>query len=175
MEQQMFCFQCEQTGGGTGCTGCAGVCGKSETAAALQDILTGALVNLAAVCPDETPSPTLSRLLLRSLFATITNVDFNPQTLQAHIDEVHALLKTYGGSPAQDFSLQEIWHAQEDIRSLKSLLLFGIPHVGPQQCGSQQLLMQGLSGLASVSVGRRIIALSHGSGKSKSYLHGHVG
>lgn len=126
MEQQMFCFQCEQTGGGTGCTGCAGVCGKSETAAALQDILTGALVNLAAVCPDETPSPTLSRLLLRSLFATITNVDFNPQTLQAHIDEVHALLKTYGGSPAQDFSLQEIWHAQEDIRSLKSLLLFGI-------------------------------------------------
>lgn len=126
MEQQMFCFQCEQTGGGTGCTGCAGVCGKSETAAALQDMLTGALVNLAAVCPDETPSPTLSRLLLRSLFATITNVDFNPQTLQAHIDEVHALLKTYGGSPAQDFSLQEIWHAQEDIRSLKSLLLFGI-------------------------------------------------
>ena len=89
-------------------------------------MLTGALVNLAAVCPDETPSPTLSRLLLRSLFATITNVDFNPQTLQAHIDEVHALLKTYGGSPAQDFSLQEIWHAQEDIRSLKSLLLFGI-------------------------------------------------
>ena len=80
MEQQMFCFQCEQTGGGTGCTGCAGVCGKSETAAALQDMLTGALVNLAAVCPDETPSPTLSRLLLRSLFATITNVDFNPQT-----------------------------------------------------------------------------------------------
>ena len=47
MEQKMFCFQCEQTAGGTGCTGGAGVCGKSSTVANLQDELTGALIGLA--------------------------------------------------------------------------------------------------------------------------------
>ena len=41
-EQQMFCFQCEQTAFGTGCTGGAGVCGKSSAEAGLQDKLTGA-------------------------------------------------------------------------------------------------------------------------------------
>ena len=47
MEQKMFCFQCEQTAGGTGCTGCAGVCGKPADVAGLQDTLTSALVGLA--------------------------------------------------------------------------------------------------------------------------------
>ncbi len=47
MNQQMFCFQCEQTAGCTGCTGKAGACGKSADMARLQDELTGALVGLA--------------------------------------------------------------------------------------------------------------------------------
>ena len=47
MEQNMFCFQCEQTAGGRGCTGCAGVCGKKADTAALQDQLTGAMITLA--------------------------------------------------------------------------------------------------------------------------------
>ena len=41
MDQNMFCFQCEQTAGCTGCTGKAGVCGKTANAAKLQDELTG--------------------------------------------------------------------------------------------------------------------------------------
>ena len=47
MDNQMFCFQCEQTAGCTGCTGKAGVCGKSASSAKLQDELTGALIALA--------------------------------------------------------------------------------------------------------------------------------
>ena len=47
MEQNMFCFQCEQTAGCTGCTGKAGVCGKTAQTAELQDRLTGALIGLA--------------------------------------------------------------------------------------------------------------------------------
>lgn len=43
----MFCFQCEQTAGCTGCIGKAGVCGKSADVAKLQDELTGALIGLA--------------------------------------------------------------------------------------------------------------------------------
>ena len=46
MENKMFCFQCEQTAGCTGCTQ-AGVCGKSADTARLQDELTGALIGLA--------------------------------------------------------------------------------------------------------------------------------
>ena len=47
MDKKMFCFQCEQTAGCTGCMGNAGVCGKDSTTAALQDELTGALIGLA--------------------------------------------------------------------------------------------------------------------------------
>ena len=47
MENNMFCFQCEQTAGGRGCTGLAGVCGKRADTAAVQDALTGALIGLA--------------------------------------------------------------------------------------------------------------------------------
>lgn len=47
MDSKMFCFQCEQTAGGTGCQGCAGVCGKSYEVAGLQDQLTGAFIGLA--------------------------------------------------------------------------------------------------------------------------------
>lgn len=47
MNNQMFCFQCEQTSRSQHCTGCAGVCGKSATVANLQDKLTGALIGLA--------------------------------------------------------------------------------------------------------------------------------
>ena len=44
MDEQMFCFQCEQAANGTACTGRAGVCGKSAPTAAAQDRLTGALI-----------------------------------------------------------------------------------------------------------------------------------
>ena len=47
MDNKMFCFQCEQTAGCTGCIGNAGVCGKNANTAALQDELTGALIGLA--------------------------------------------------------------------------------------------------------------------------------
>ena len=47
MENQMFCFQCEQAANCTACTGAAGVCGKSAPTAAAQDRLTGALIRYA--------------------------------------------------------------------------------------------------------------------------------
>ena len=47
MENNMFCFQCEQTAGCGGCTGRAGVCGKQSDTAQLQYQLTGELIVLA--------------------------------------------------------------------------------------------------------------------------------
>lgn len=45
MNQNMFCFQCEQTAGCSGCTGRMGVCGKTADVSRLQDELTSALAN----------------------------------------------------------------------------------------------------------------------------------
>ena len=89
----MFCFQCEQTAGCTGCTR-AGVCGKSAMTAELQDKLTGALIALAstAACSNNNPDHSLSaslvdeinHLILEGLFTTITNVNFDDSSLDRH-------------------------------------------------------------------------------------------
>ena len=136
MERQMFCFQCEQTSGCTGCTGKAGVCGKTAPTAALQDELTGALIGLARAASDEAlPTERTDRLLIQGLFTTITNVNFNEKTIQNLIQLVHEEKMrlvpdcSVCGSPCgrtEDYDLSLLWNAQEDIRSLKSLILFGI-------------------------------------------------
>lgn len=124
MENQMFCFQCEQTARGTGCTGCAGVCGKSAAAAALQDKLTGALIGLARAAKSGNVTRRTHRLVLEGLFTTITNVNFDVTTIQAMIDKVHAEKSAVG--QGDDYDVQQIWDDNEDIRSLKSLILFGM-------------------------------------------------
>lgn len=125
MEKKMFCFQCEQTAGGTGCGGGGGVCGKTAAVAGLQDTLTGALIGLARACQHGTPTAHTHRMILEGLFTTVTNVNFNDATIQAMIDAVHQEKETLQPAAA-DYDVQQIWDDNEDIRSLKSLLLFGM-------------------------------------------------
>ena len=90
MKQEMFCFQCEQAAGCIGCTGRAGVCGKTSETARLQDRLTGALIGLArASNGEEHLADDVCRLMIRALFATLTNVNFDPQAPGQLIDLVH--------------------------------------------------------------------------------------
>lgn len=137
MTNKMFCFQCEQTAGCTGCTGNAGVCGKRAETAELQDKLTGALVGLARAAEGNGDMVTkdTDRLIIEGLFATITNVNFNDETLSALIDRVHAekdrLVPSCLSCASvcgrnEDYDMRSIWDGDEDIRSLKSLILFGI-------------------------------------------------
>jgi len=121
MDDRMFCFQCEQTAGCTGCTGSAGVCGKQADTAFLQDELTGALIGLAKSAQTACTDKERDRLMLSGLFTTITNVNFNNQTIQALIDDVHKL-----NDQKNDYNMKDLWYADEDIRSLKSLILFGL-------------------------------------------------
>ena len=83
MANQMFCFQCEQTAGCTACTGAAGVCGKKADTAKLQDQLTGALIGLARATEGNESLVTeeTDTLVLEGLFTTITNVNFNNDTI----------------------------------------------------------------------------------------------
>lgn len=136
MKNRMFCFQCEQTAGCTGCTGNAGVCGKTADVAQLQDELTGALIGLARAT-DNAPDVNDGtwRLMIEGLFTTVTNVSFNEKTLRELIDRVHAekarLVPDCSDCAAPcgraaDYDMTNLWNAQEDIRSLKSLILFGV-------------------------------------------------
>lgn len=119
MENNMFCFQCEQTAGCTGCTGKAGVCGKDANVARLQDELTGALIGLARGIKTATTKEE-KKVIVEGLFTTITNVNFNEKTVAEMTDKIHALSK------GEDYEMELLWNANEDIRSLKSLILFGI-------------------------------------------------
>ena len=134
--ENMFCFQCEQTAGCSGCTGKMGVCGKSAAVAQLQDELTGALVGLArATDGDAQPTAQTWKIMVEGLFTTVTNVNFNERTILDMIYRVHQEKNrlhpdcTNCASPCgrnDDYDMELLWNAQEDIRSLKSLILFGV-------------------------------------------------
>ena len=78
----MFCYQCEQTAGCKACAGNAGVCGKKADTAELQDRLTGALIGLARATEnnEHLVVDSNNQLFLEGLFATLTNVNFDPET-----------------------------------------------------------------------------------------------
>ena len=129
MADNMFCFQCEQTAGCKGCTGKAGVCGKTADTALKQDQLTGALIGLArAVVKNETAATQRTTgLVVKGLFATITNVNFDNNDIEQIIKDVQGEQARISGESANlDYDMKELWNANEDIRSLKSLILFGI-------------------------------------------------
>ena len=128
MDKKMFCFQCEQTVGCTGCTGNAGVCGKKADTAKLQDELTGALISLAnAVDDTETISKRTGQIIIEGLFTTVTNVSFDNAAIENMIQKVRAEKERLAPDcRTEEYDLQQLWNANEDIRSLKSLILFGI-------------------------------------------------
>lgn len=136
MKKKMFCFQCEQTGCG-GCTGIAGVCGKKADTAKLQDELTGALIGLArsAMGNEDRINSNTNQLFIEGLFTTLTNVNFDDSAIRNQIERVHQekarLIPNCAGcaSPCEknnNYDMSELWDADENIRSLKSLILFGL-------------------------------------------------
>ena len=125
MDEQMFCFQCEQAAGCTACTGAAGVCGKSAETAAAQDRLTGALIAFAGqlIAAGRGPAPEQARLLMQGLFTTITNVNFDPAAVDALTRRVHDA--SPGTGP--DYDMQALWREPDaDRRSLKCFVLFSL-------------------------------------------------
>ncbi len=114
----MFCFQCEQTSQGKGCTMAQGVCGKKADTANLQDELTSSLIELAN-CGERNEKNT--KLLINGLFTTITNVNFDDDSIKKFIDEVKSQKHC-----EKEFDIKKVWDCDEDIRSLKSLILFGV-------------------------------------------------
>lgn len=136
MDNKMFCFQCEQTAGCAACTGNAGACGKKSETAVFQDELTGALIGLARAARGDTePDEDTYRIIIEGLFATVTNVNFDDQAIckmtEAVRKEKERLIPQCSscGSPCgqnEEYDMKVLWTEEENVRSLKSLILFGI-------------------------------------------------
>lgn len=133
MEQKMFCFQCEQTAGCGGCTGSAGVCGKRADTAGLQDRLTGKLIGLARAIDgnEHKITDTTNQIIREGLFATLTNVNFDnaalTDLLQRVEEEKQQIIPlcyecTSACGRNNDYDMEQLWTADEDVRSLKSLI-----------------------------------------------------
>ena len=84
----MFCFQCEQTSKGQGCT-IVGVCGKTPEVATLQDLLVYLLRGLSQLTIEASKVgikyENISVFTCEALFATLTNVNFNPDGIIEYI------------------------------------------------------------------------------------------
>ncbi|HVV71441.1 MAG TPA: hypothetical protein VHI52_08080, partial [Verrucomicrobiae bacterium] len=84
----LFCYQCEQTSKGNGCTD-FGVCGKDEETAILQDLLFHATKGVAQYVHKARAlgktDPELDRFILRGLFLTVTNVNFDAAAIEQAI------------------------------------------------------------------------------------------
>ena len=87
-QNQMFCYQCEQTAKGTGCT-LAGVCGKTADVAALQDLLVYMLRGLSQLSIEAGKAGIKDEkndaFTCEALFATLTNVNFDPEAITVYL------------------------------------------------------------------------------------------
>ena len=116
----MFCFQCEQTANGNGCI-INGVCGKKSDTANIQDELTSDLIALALAFKGKN-TPQTDKLLIEGLFITVTNVNFD----NYFIEKFRAEIRKLEIPDSSRMDMNSLWTSNEDIRSLKSLILFGL-------------------------------------------------
>lgn len=170
-KEDMFCFQCEQTNNGTGCT-TLGVCGKTPEVAALQDLLINNLKNMSVYThlahkngvPMDMIRP-FSDLVLRGLYSTLTNVNFDAQRFVDYLTECQEMTmeakKLYESSTANPRKI-EFEHAYDISKELQArdvpTLVAIAKSVGVQErlgqlgqfAGSmQELLTYGLKGYAA--------------------------
>ncbi|WP_297198831.1 hydroxylamine reductase [uncultured Flavonifractor sp.] len=149
MEYNMFCYQCQETAGCTGCTK-VGVCGKGPDVAAMQDLLVYVTRGLSAITTalraQGTPvSGEVNHLITLNLFTTITNANFDKKAIEERIcatlqtrAELLAQVKDPNSLPeAALWDGEGDWEAKaktvgvlstenEDIRSLRELITYGL-------------------------------------------------
>ena len=149
MNQKMFCYQCQETAGCKGCT-VSGVCGKKPEVAAMQDLLVYVTKGLSAIttalrAQGKEVSPEINHLITLNLFTTITNANFDQESIEARIratldlraqlaarlDDASALpqaaLWDGAGNWAEKAATVGVLSTEdEDIRSLRELITYGL-------------------------------------------------
>ena len=94
IENKMFCFQCQETAKGTGCT-IKGVCGKEAETSKWQDLLLSVVRGVGTIQHElgETASNEVADFLIDAMFSTITNANFDDQSILDKVDTGIALKK----------------------------------------------------------------------------------
>ena len=144
----MFCYQCQETAGGTGCK-LRGVCGKTEAVAKLQDLLIYTVKGISALVTrsrlDVDTLGDINREVLNSLFMTITNANFDGDAIEAQISKMLALRDglrekvggtlydcesfTVGGGASmldKAAAIGVLATENEDVRSLREMITYGL-------------------------------------------------
>jgi hydroxylamine reductase len=151
----MFCFQCQEAAKGTGCTA-VGVCGKTPDVANLQDLLVFVSKGVSVLADLGRQHGLVvakaDKFVFESLFSTITNANFDKTKILAKIHEgfrvrdfVLGELSANNITVPNELPDSTRWRANddetilayselvgvlneknEDIRSLKELLTYGI-------------------------------------------------
>ena len=149
MEQKMFCYQCQETAGCKGCT-MSGVCGKKPDVAAMQDLLVYVTKGISAVTTalrqeGKNVSAEINHLITLNLITTITNANFDKESIEARIRATLAEKEALLAQAADPSALPEAakwdgsgsWEEKagtvgilstqnEDIRSLRELITYGL-------------------------------------------------
>lgn len=145
----MFCYQCQETAKGTGCK-IRGVCGKSEEVAKLQDLLVYVTKNISEIVVkgkiDVNSINEINHQVIKSLFITITNANFDDNAIEKQIYKMIDL-RTELNKQVSDIILDTkinfeindrvsmleqaskvgiLSTENEDIRSLRELITYGI-------------------------------------------------
>ncbi len=149
MRPKMFCYQCQETAGCTGCTR-VGVCGKQPDVAAMQDLLVYVTKGLSAVttalrAQGEAVEGEINHLITLNLFTTITNANFDKEAIEARIRDTLAVKEKLLAQVEhkEQLPLAALWDGtgsweakaaqvgvlsteNEDIRSLRELITYGL-------------------------------------------------
>ena len=149
MQPKMFCYQCQETAGCTGCTR-VGVCGKKPDVAAMQDLLVYVTKGLSAVttalrAQGEAVEGEINHLITLNLFTTITNANFDKEAIEARIRDTLAVKEKLLArvEHREQLPLAALWDGtgsweakaaqvgvlsteNEDIRSLRELITYGL-------------------------------------------------
>ncbi|ASB50842.1 hydroxylamine reductase [Alkalitalea saponilacus] len=147
----MFCFQCQEASKGVGCA-IKGVCGKSPEVSNLQDLLLFVTKGVAFWSHQADlkgiSNPEAEKYIIDSMFITITNANFDANKITQQIEkgfDIQNNLKAKTGTPEGEVPECAVWQTKsrdeinaksetvsilnetnEDIRSLKELIIYGL-------------------------------------------------
>ena len=153
--QKMFCYQCQETAGCSGCT-MSGVCGKKPDVAAMQDLLVYVTKGLCAVTTQMRAEGAgvperIDRLITLNLFVTITNANFDKEAIIARIKETLKTTQELLPQVKDQSSLPEasLWNGAEDTFEEKAALT-GVLSTEDEDIRSlTELITYGLKGLSA--------------------------
>ena len=173
-ENKMFCFQCQETAGCSGCT-VSGVCGKKPDVAAMQDLLVYVTKGLSAVTTQlrsegKKIDKNVNHMIIVNLFTTITNANFDKESIIIRIKETleikEELLKKVENR--DDLPEAAFWNGAEDTFAEKASRV-GILSTENEDIRSlRELITYGLKGLAAYA--KHAAALAHTDEEIDAFL-----